>query len=92
MYLHQSYTYKHVPLLCEKLLDSTYYKKLLFLFSDLYDQEEFAPLGPEEFREVADVVSPDRRRLKRMGILTGLAIGLHNFPEGEKHRVLPRRR
>lgn len=40
------------------------------------------PLGPEEFRDVADVVTPDKKSLKRMGLLTGLAIGLHNLPEG----------
>lgn len=43
---------------------------------------EFVPLGPEEFRDVADVVTPDKKSLKRMGLLTGLAIGLHNLPEG----------
>ena len=28
------------------------------------------------------MVVPDKRKLKRMGVLTGLAIGLHNLPEG----------
>ena len=28
------------------------------------------------------MIVPDKKGLKRMGILTGLAIGLHNFPEG----------
>lgn len=31
---------------------------------------------------MVDVVAPDKKNLMRMGVLTGLAIGLHNFPEG----------
>lgn len=31
---------------------------------------------------MVDVVAPDKKNLMRMGVLTGLAIGLHNIPEG----------
>ena len=31
---------------------------------------------------MTEVVSPNKKSLKRMGALTGLAIGLHNVPEG----------
>ena len=44
--------------------------------------QDFVPLGPDELRGVTDVVVPDKKNLKRMGLLTGLAIGLHNIPEG----------
>ena len=45
-------------------------------------KQDFVPVGPEEFKEVTKVIVPNPRRLHRMGVLTGLAIGLHNFPEG----------
>lgn len=48
----------------------------------LFSCQDFQPLGPEEFREVTDIVTSDKKNLKRMGLLTGLAIALHNFPEG----------
>ncbi len=35
-----------------------------------------------EFKAVTEVLIHDPKRLKRMGLLTGLAIALHNFPEG----------
>lgn len=38
--------------------------------------------GMDQFREVSDVLGANVNHLKRMGILTGLAIALHNFPEG----------
>ena len=44
--------------------------------------KDFQPLGPEEFREVTEIVTADKKNLKRIGLLTGLAIALHNFPEG----------
>ena len=31
---------------------------------------------------MTEVMSPDKKSLKRMGALTGLAIGIHNVPEG----------
>lgn len=31
---------------------------------------------------MTEAVTSDKKDLKRMGILTGLAIGLHNLPEG----------
>ena len=36
----------------------------------------------EQFRLVTDIVNPDVNKLRRMGLLTGLAIAIHNFPEG----------
>ncbi len=39
--------------------------------------------NPHEARCVEDIDSPTKRKsLKRMGILTALAIAIHNFPEG----------
>lgn len=35
----------------------------------------------DQFREVANQLT-DVEKLRRMGLLTGLAIALHNFPEG----------
>ena len=42
----------------------------------------FVPLGREDFQDVTEVVVPDRKNLTRVGALTGLAIALHNLPEG----------
>ena len=36
----------------------------------------------DQFREVSDVLGASAKNLKRMGLLTGLAIAIHNFPEG----------
>lgn len=47
---------------------------------DSSDSEE--ALGPKEFREVTKGLGKSTKQLHRMGILTGLAIGIHNFPEG----------
>jgi len=45
--------------------------------------------NPHEMRRIEDITpakrqqaGPDIARLKRMGLMTALAIGLHNFPEG----------
>ena len=39
--------------------------------------------NPHEVRSVEDMdEDPAKRRLARMGLLTALAIGIHNFPEG----------
>ncbi len=38
--------------------------------------------GNQQFKEVSTVLGSDFKRLRRMGVLTGLAVALHNFPEG----------
>ncbi len=38
--------------------------------------------NPHEARRVEDTRAPSEGRLKRMGLFTALAIGIHNFPEG----------
>lgn len=45
-------------------------------------QEETQTEGMEQFRLVTDIVNPNVNKLRRMGLLTGLAIAIHNFPEG----------
>lgn len=45
-------------------------------------QEDTRTEGMEQFRLVTDIVNPDVNKLRRMGVLTGLAIAIHNFPEG----------
>ncbi|KAL5479984.1 hypothetical protein EMCRGX_G023596 [Ephydatia muelleri] len=44
------------------------------------EEDEFHIRGPAEFKEVTDAVVHDRKHLARMGVLTGLAIAIHNFP------------
>ena len=50
-------------------------------YTILYQEEDIAR-GPAEFKEVTDAVVHDQKHLARMGVLTGLAIAIHNFPEG----------
>ena len=38
--------------------------------------------GNQQFKEVSSVLESDFKKLRRMGVLTGLAVALHNFPEG----------
>ena len=50
---------------------------------DTMVQQEFEQLGSTtELREVTKVLTRDKKNIKRTGLLTGLAIALHNFPEG----------
>ena len=48
----------------------------------LLQQEQSGVEGIEQFREITNVVNPDIQKLRHMGVLTGLAIAIHNFPEG----------
>lgn len=54
----------------------------MYTHTQKHDEELFEPLGPIEFKEVTEGLGKDAKRLHKMGILTGLAIAIHNFPEG----------
>lgn len=42
------------------------------------------PINPHEMHTVEDMEKhhPKNKKLMRMGLFTGLAVGIHNFPEG----------
>lgn len=48
--------------------------------------DKFVPYeeNPHEFKEIADLKEQniDRERLRRTGVMTALALAIHNFPEG----------
>jgi ZIP family zinc transporter len=58
------------------------YEEMLEQQQEVMAQEEEEETPTDQFREVTDILGTNVNRLKRMGILTGLAIALHNFPEG----------
>lgn len=58
------------------------YKEMVEQKHSSHSDSSVEPEGPVEFREVTQVMGKDLKKLKRMGILTGLAVGIHNFPEG----------
>ncbi len=52
------------------------------LFIAIIDKFIPSAENPHEIRMVEDMNSDKKVKLKRMGLLTALAIGIHNFPEG----------